>query len=235
MQRKILAALCFFLGVLTIPLSAAAAGYGQRLCQSNADVKCIRIGPEDSWESLWPDDRERDLVQRLNRRNTEIFPGMVIAVPNNMNLNPNDLSPFKSNVGYLGHDQVVVNPNQLAWAAYDKEGNLVKWGPAAAGQSSCEDEGGRNCRTPVGEFTVYDKKGESCVSSEFPIPKGGAKMPYCMHFKGGYALHGSYEVLGANLSHGCVRMFPQDAAWLNHNFVKIGSTRVIIESYYTSS
>ncbi len=206
--------------------------YGARMCQSDANVSCIRVHPGDSWESLWPDSQQRDLVMRLNRMNTELYPGMIIAVPTDLSLNVMSLAPFKQNVGYLGQKQVVVNPNQLAWAAYDSNGNLVRWGPASAGKSYCPDED-QKCRTPVGTFTVFDKQGEDCVSSKFPLPDGGAPMPYCMHFHEGDALHGSYEVTGTNDSHGCVRMFPEDAAWLNHNFVSIG-TKVIIEPYYES-
>ena len=57
-------------------------------------------------------------------------------------------------------------------------------------------------------------------------------MPFCMYFHGGYALHGSSEVPGYNASHGCVRMFTQDAEWLNKKFISIGgnkSTEVIIQ------
>ncbi len=53
-------------------------------------------------------------------------------------------------------------------------------------------------------------------------------MPYCMHFSGGYALHGSPTVPGYNASHGCVRLFTEDAKWLNQHFVDIGSTVIRI-------
>jgi len=43
----------------------------------------------------------------------------------------------------------------------------------------------------------------------------------------GFALHGSYEVPGYNASHGCVRIFVDDAEWLNEDFTDIG-TRVYI-------
>ena len=46
------------------------------------------------------------------------------------------------------------------------------------------------------------------------IGKGGAKMPYCMFYDGGYAIHGSYEVQGYHASHGCVRTYIEDARWL---------------------
>ncbi|QRG09692.1 L,D-transpeptidase [Xanthobacter dioxanivorans] len=41
-------------------------------------------------------------------------------------------------------------------------------------------------------------------------------MPYSIFFRGGYAIHGSYEVsrLGAPASHGCVRLHPGNAATL---------------------
>ena len=46
-------------------------------------------------------------------------------------------------------------------------------------------------------------------------------MPYCMFFHTGFALHGSYEVPGYNASHGCVRLYKEDAKWLNEEFVEL--------------
>lgn len=54
-------------------------------------------------------------------------------------------------------------------------------------------------------------------------------MPYCMFFHGGYALHGSYKVPGYDDSHGCIRLFIDDARWLNEEFVKIGITKIVIQ------
>lgn len=41
-------------------------------------------------------------------------------------------------------------------------------------------------------------------------------MPYSVFFKGGYAIHGSYEIshLGSPASHGCIRLHPDNAAVL---------------------
>jgi len=41
-------------------------------------------------------------------------------------------------------------------------------------------------------------------------------MPHSIFFKGGYAIHGTYETgsLGAAASHGCVRLSPEHAAEL---------------------
>ena len=60
-------------------------------------------------------------------------------------------------------------------------------------------------------------------------------MPYCMHFFRGYALHGSRTVPGYADSHGCVRMFIEDARWLNEEFIDVPGegyqgTRVIVGS-----
>ena len=52
-----------------------------------------------------------------------------------------------------------------------------------------------------------------------------------MFFHGGFALHGSYEVPGYHASHGCVRMFVNDAKWLNEEFVGQERVPVIIRQF----
>ena len=44
----------------------------------------------------------------------------------------------------------------------------------------------------------------------------GSPMPYSIFFRGGYAIHGTYEAhaLGRPVSHGCIRLHPSDAAEL---------------------
>jgi L,D-transpeptidase ErfK/SrfK len=112
--------------------------------------------------------------------------------------------------------------------AYDEYGNLIKWGPASPGRSWCSDIHS-GCRTKIGQFSIYEKRGEGCISSKFPVPDGGAPMPYCMFFKGGYAIHAA-ELPGYQASHGCVRTFYEDALWLNHEFAEVGTT-VIVRPY----
>ncbi|MGE3920105.1 MAG: L,D-transpeptidase [Gammaproteobacteria bacterium] len=124
----------------------------------------------------------------------------------------------------------VFNPKTHSFHAYDSNGHLVKSGIASGGQNYCSDLH-RGCHTPVGTFFVYSKGGAGCKSSKFPLGKGGAPMPYCMFFHGNYAIHGSYHVSGSkNLSHGCIRVTPNDALWLTRNFMKIG-TKVIVLPY----
>jgi L,D-transpeptidase ErfK/SrfK len=225
-MRKLIALL---IAVLTLIPASAFARYGERLCGSQY-FYCIKIHGGQSWYSLWPNARQRDVVQRLNRMNTPLRPGMVISVPKNINgVDSSDIAPFASHISAPGRRTVIVSTGALAWGAYDENGRLINWGPASGGKSWCADVK-RGCRTPKGSFIVYEKRGPGCFSTKFPVGKGGAPMPYCMFFRGGFALHGSPQVPGYNASHGCVRLFVDDARWLNQEFVRSGGTRVIVVS-----
>lgn len=128
-----------------------------------------------------------------------------------------------------GGNVFIYDPRQLSWAAYDSEGSLVRTGPGSAGSDYCSDLG-HSCYTQTGTFHVYSKQGQEYTSKIFPMPYGGAPMPYAMFFHGGAAIHGSSEVMEHNASHGCVRVLVEDAEWLNHSFLSYGST-VIIKPY----
>ena len=128
---------------------------------------------------------------------------------------------------------VVVDPGVMAWGAYDSYGNLVHWGPMSGGKNYCSDVK-RGCRTVVGRFKFYHQRGPNCKSSKFPIGRGGAPMPYCMFFHGGFALHASPVVPGYHASHGCVRIFKEDAKWMNEEFASFGGkdgTVVVVNPY----
>lgn len=127
-----------------------------------------------------------------------------------------------------GKKVFIFDPRRVRWAAYDSKGNLIKTGAASGGKSYCPDIK-RRCRTPAGTYSIYSKGSAGCKSSKFPVGKGGAPMPYCMFFRGGYAIHGSYSVPGYNASHGCIRVHPSAAKWLS-KFLSYGST-VIVRSY----
>lgn len=128
-----------------------------------------------------------------------------------------------------GSKTFVFDPKRLMWGAYDKNGKLINDGYASGGKGWCSDIR-RPCRTPTGSFRVTRKGDASCKSSKFPIGKGGAPMPHCTFFRGGYAIHGSYDVPAHNASHGCIRVQPADASWLSGNFLDIG-TRVVVKHY----
>jgi lipoprotein-anchoring transpeptidase ErfK/SrfK len=123
----------------------------------------------------------------------------------------------------------VFNPRTHSWKSINDNGKVVRTGRASGGANYCPDIK-RGCRTPSGVYRVWSKGSASCRSSRYPKPHGGAKMPYCMFFSKYYAVHGSYDVPNHNASHGCVRVTPDDAHWLSHNFMRIGTT-VIVKPY----
>ena len=129
-----------------------------------------------------------------------------------------------------GRKVFVFDPKATAWAAYDAQGNRVETGSASGGKDFCEDVG-RPCRTVTGTFKVYSKKGEDCKSSIYPVEThGGAKMPYCVDFHGGCSIHGAYDGSNVDASHGCIRVLPGAARWLNENFIDVGTT-VVVKPY----
>ena len=211
--------------------SFAARGWLLQTLCNDPRLYCLVVGKGETWYTLFPNPQRRELVQRINRMNSGLWPGMRIAAPRNLDsTNWMEYTPFSPYRVPTGRKMIIYSPALNAWAAYGPAGNIIRWGPASSGQNWCPDLG-RPCHTPSGSFKVYDKRGPGCRSTKFPKPYGGAPMPYCMFFKGGFAMHGSYGgVLGYNASHGCVRLFVDDAQWLNQDFADIG-TQVIILPY----
>lgn len=192
--------------------------YGTVLC-SSPDFKCMKVGRGDTWARMFPDEGQRDLVQRLNRSYNYLWPGKTIVIPNDLaHATLFNISPFPQKIPTENEKLIVVDQDKLAWAAYDEQGTLVKWGPIASGRTKCPDSN-HLCLTLTGTYRIFSKENANCKSDIFPIGKGGAKMPYCMYFHKGFALHGSDDIPGYRASHGCVRLFTRDAKWLNEEFV----------------
>jgi len=124
-----------------------------------------------------------------------------------------------------GEKVFVFSPKLRAWAAYDTDGKRIASGIANGGASYCSDIGSP-CFTPKGKYRIQRKGDVSCVSRAFD----DAPMPYCMFFKGGYAIHGSPYISNYNGSHGCIRVTTEAARWLHQNFIDIG-TRIVVLSY----
>ena len=210
--------------------------YAHTLCKSS-DFRCVAVQKNISWEQFWPDKTERELIMRLNRQNGKILKSqMTVAIPQDMSGKTlMNFSPYPKKMESMGEKLVVFDPALLAWGAYDKDGNLIRWGPALGGQDYCRDIR-RACRTVVGEFRVGLKGNANSRSGAYPIGCGGkakpcAPMPWIMYFyKHLYGIHGSTQMIGYNASHGCVRTFIDDAEWLNKNFVDLG-TIVIVKPY----
>lgn len=197
--------------------------YGTGLC-NNPEYECIKVKPGQNWQNLFPDETQRDLVQRVNRTYNWIGSGKVLAVPKNLGkVTLLEIAPFPRRIAD-NEKQIIVDQDKLAWAAYDANGQLVNWGPISSGRTKCPDSAG-SCLTLTGMYRVFSKEDERCKSDVFPIGRGGAKMPYCMFFHKGFALHGANDIPGYRASHGCVRLFERDAKWLNHEFVETGNEK----------
>ena len=202
--------------------------YGLGLCAS-PQYECVKVTSGESWDKLFPDEQQRDLVQRVNRSYNSLWPGKEIVVPRDLaHVTLLDLSPFPLKIEAENEKQIVVDQDKLAWGAYDEQGQLVKWGPVASGADRCSDNSSPTCRTMTGIFRIFSKEGDRCKSNIFPVGKGGAKMPYCMYFHKGLALHGSTDIPGYRASHGCVRMFTRDAKWLNEEWVEAGNDKNLL-------
>lgn len=224
-QKKILILLLSF-----IFFSAQAADkplyYGTGLCQY-PQFECIKIKRGQSWKNLFPDEEQRDIVQRINRNYNYLWAGKTIAVPKELDKSTMmDFSPFPLRIEPEEPEkQIIVDQDKLAWGAYDEDGHLVRWGPISSGSDKCSDNSSPTCRTKTGIFRIFSKENQHCKSNVFPLGTGGAKMPYCMYFHKGLALHGSNDLPGHRASHGCIRMFTDDAEWLNKEFVELSNER----------
>lgn len=233
MKYRLVIILSFFILIE----AQAKQRFGSKVCHEQG-YSCYKVKAGQSWQSLFPDQEERDIVRRINRLNIRLQTGMTIAVPVNLkNSTIYDFSPFPRYIDSTGEKAIYISQKKLAWGAYDEAGELIWWGPISTGANRCSGVRG-NCYTPGGSFRVIRKQGIECVSTAFPRRAdgfhGGAPMPYCMHFFRGYALHGSTTVPGYRASHGCVRMFIEDARWLNEEFIDLPygedkGTKVVIE------
>lgn len=138
---------------------------------------------------------------------------------------------FPKQIKAPGERVFIFDPKASAWAAYEADGSRVMTGSGSAGVDACEEDSNKSCRTVTGIFRIYNKRGAECRSGEYPVAtKGGAKMPYCMFFYQGFTIHAAYDVPDRPSSHGCVRILPSAAKWLNEEFMKVG-TKVIVLAY----
>jgi L,D-transpeptidase ErfK/SrfK len=213
-QLKIVTMIVAFLYIVP----AYAGVYSKQLCKKEG-FSCYQVKRGDTWNRLIPDSKHQLMVKKLNRTNTHLNTHRIIAMPMETFWKRNlyDFSPLPYRANTEGQRRVIISINDHAFGAYDELGRLVKWGPISAGRGYCPDTKSF-CNTARGEFEVYRKGGEGCKSGKYPLEtNGGAPMPYCMFFYHGYAMHGS-SLPGHHASHGCVRLFYDDARWLNQEF-----------------
>lgn len=187
--------------------------YGKHLCNTN-EYTCIKLKKNDSWKTLFPNKYHRELVQRLNRTNKGLWNRNWILVPNDVNKDYMSFSPLPFYTDTNNKKTIIIDISELAFGAYDKDGELVHWGPVNPGKDSSQTVRGT-------DFQIYRKGDASCWSKKYE-----SYIPYCMFFHKGFAMHG-YSMPGYPASHGCVRIYNDDALWLNKNFADY-KTRVIV-------
>jgi lipoprotein-anchoring transpeptidase ErfK/SrfK len=101
-----------------------------------------------------------------------------------------------------------------------KNGRVIRRWPVSTGR--------KRYRTPIGSYrpTRMHVYWESRKYNRSP-------MPHSIFFRGGYAIHGTYEVrsLGRPASHGCIRLHPANARELFRLVKTSGrsNTRIIIK------
>ena len=236
MQR--LQAIIAIILYLTASTALSHTRFGEALC-NDPDFFCLKIKHGQTWSNLFPNAEAKDIVRRINRMNIRLRPGMIIAIPQNLDrITIYDVAPFPRYIESDGEKTIYISQQKLAWGAYDEDGELLWWGPISSGSSECKNVIG-GCATPTGSYRIIRKQDIDCISTAFPRraggDSGGAQMPFCMHFFRGFALHGSSEVPGYRASHGCIRMFTEDARWLNEEFINLPGggrkgTRVVIDA-----
>lgn len=206
---------------------ASLNNYAHTLCQ-NPNYVCRAVTERETWYSLFPDFQQRETVMRLNRTNVALMYRNWIIYPKDFSKTSYmAMSPLPAHINTHGEKEVYIDLSLFAFGAYDKDGNLIYWGPESSGAPVCPASD-HSCATPTGDFRVFRIEGKDCTSNEYPLEThGGAPMPYCMFFHGGAAFHTSTLSGFINRSGGCVRLFDSDAKWLNEQFVKKG-TRVLV-------
>jgi len=211
--------------------------FALKLCKAEPNIySCFRFSKKGqdylTWNEIFPNERIRTLAQKINRRNNIIARNHCVVVPD---LGKDEMfySPFPQNINDK-EKQIIVDLNILAFGAY-KDGKLVFWGPSNGGMGKCKETGRYECKTPVGEHRVLSKSGAITKSSLYPVECENKKI--CGHplfwavqiAKDGTKIHGDKNLPGVNASHGCSRVFREDAEKIN-NFVELG-TKIIVLLY----
>ena len=149
-------------------------------------------------------EEERELVYALNRIDAHrIKVGTELIIPDSLVTDLNLYSPFPKKLGLLDSIEktVLISGRIQAFALYEN-GNLLEWGPVSTGKQSTG--------TPAGLY-YGNYKAKRKVST---IDKSWI-MPYYFNFMNfeGIGTH-EYTLPGYPASHGCVRMYREDAKFI---------------------
>src|SRR3990167_10676280 len=128
----------FLMAIMILPPMISFAGKKKHSDCDSEMYTCMRVKRNQSWESLCPDEREREIVMRVNHRNSQLWTGLKIKIPNNLETaDLLDFSPFPLQIEPPEEKLVVFDPKLHAWGAYEADGALVRWGPATGGKNWC--------------------------------------------------------------------------------------------------
>lgn len=95
--------------MLSTASALAEIRYGESLCNS-PDYLCMKIKAGESWDTLFPNAEEKDMVRRINRMNVRLKAGMTIAVPKNIErLTIYDVAPFPRYIEPTGEKAIYVS------------------------------------------------------------------------------------------------------------------------------
>ncbi|MCP9200996.1 L,D-transpeptidase [Gramella sp. GC03-9] len=167
-------------------------------------------------------------INRIEKN--RLRPNRPVVVPDCASENPNAYSPFPENLNLLSciPKTVLISQRVQAFGLYEN-GELIKWGPVSTGKSST--------RTPNGlNYGNYKAKRKISTVDESWI------MPYYFNFMNfeGIGVH-QYAMPGYPASHGCVRLYMDDAKYIfdwaemwkveNANIVKNGTPFMVFGKY----
>lgn len=170
-------------------------------------------------------------ILALNRMDrNRLRPGKKIVIPECSSANFQDFSPFPENLNFMKclPKTVLISQRIQAFALYEN-GELVKWGPVSTGKSSTRTPNGLN----YGNYKA--KRKVSTVDDSWILP-------YYFNFMNfeGIGTH-QYALPGYPASHGCVRMYMEDAEYIfnwaemweidNARIVKNGTPFIVFGKY----
>jgi hypothetical protein len=180
-----------------------------------------RLPSQSGWRSFrlyygsthWAVGVERDAERRswYRLRNDRGYGHYYARATHLRPVTPDELAPLSPGVP---DKHVEINLSEERLTAY--EGDEVVLSTRVA--TGAVFAGGRDFRTPVGQFRVWRKRASRHMEGGTPsidyfnLPG----VPWVSYFMGGVALHGTYwhNDYGRVRSHGCVNLTPEDAHWL---------------------
>lgn len=189
--------------ILFFSQAALADGtYNRALCNSPG-LACISVRPGITWDRIVPDLEGQALLKLINDIDGELQPGMIIALPSNLNeIDLQNVIPFGDRRRLLGCTAIIVCLNEQAVAAYDSMGRLQYWGPIYGGKYFRPNVG---CGCPTSSSTYYiaSKEGPRYAPSKYFLRDGGIFMPSCLYVLDGSALHRCMRPYNRGCYRGC--------------------------------